>query len=136
MQRSIRPAIEKYVASLFEEVQKKVGSNAAEIFRDVGAKVLKTVHFQEEQPSGSALPVISPGQVVATASAAEPSPLPSPDPELLKELFSLEELENDLVSNELLEDMRVDIERLFEGDHLALSGPMGGEDFSMEWPLN
>ncbi len=136
LQRRVRPVIEEYAASLFEEFKKKVGSNTVENLHNVGTKVLETFHFQEEQPSCSTLPVMSPGQVFATAAAAEPSPLPIPTTEMSKEWSSLVEMKDDFLSNDLLANVRFDIDRLLEGDHLALSGPLGGEDFSMEWPLN
>ncbi len=75
VQRSIRPAIEECFASLFEEVQKKVGSDTAKILRDVGAQVLKTFHFQEEQSSSSALTVRSIDQGFSAFAGAEPCQL-------------------------------------------------------------
>jgi len=74
--RLVQPEIEKYVNTLFEEVQEKVNQKTVEIIRNVETKVLRTFHFQEEQ--ASALPSAAAASILGThggilAAAAEPS---------------------------------------------------------------
>lgn len=53
--RLVRPAIEQYVNSLFEDFQEKVNKKTAEIIREVETQMLRTFQFGEEQ-SASSLP--------------------------------------------------------------------------------
>ncbi|KAL2179764.1 uncharacterized protein P884DRAFT_267444 [Thermothelomyces heterothallicus CBS 202.75] len=91
--RLVRPEIEKYVSTLFEEVQEKVNQKMVEIIRNVETKVLRTFHFQEEQasalPAATAAAVLGAGTgtdacvgagtgAAAPAAPGEPSPPPSP----------------------------------------------------------
>ena len=130
--RLVRPAIEEYVASLFEEVQKKVNRNTVEILRDVETKVLQTFHFQEDQSSLSALATMSPGHGVAAIAVAEPSPLLSPCLEMSKVSALLEEMKDDRFSNELFANTRFDLDGFLEASHQGLSGLVGCENFSMD----
>ncbi len=127
LQRRVRPAIEEYVASLFEEVQKKVNSNTVEMLRDLDTKVLKTIHFQEEQSSFSALAAMSPDQEVAIA-VAEPSPLQSPGPETPKLWASLEGTKDDGFANYAFADW----DAFFETSHQGISCLVGYENFSAD----
>jgi hypothetical protein len=124
--RLVRPEIEEYVNTLFEEVQEKVHQKAAEIIRNVETKVLLTFHFQEEQASAALL------SSSATASglghgSAEPSPPPSPaavgsDMSLSKIGQLFDEYKDDHFVSELCNSMPLDLESFLADGHGFAAG--------------
>ncbi len=113
--RLVRPIMEQYVTTLFEELQEKVDRKMIEIVNDVETKVMRTFHFHEEQSSLSALAAVSPpGRTVAVAA---PSPPPSPGPEMAKVSAMLEEMRDDAFASEVCANMKFDLEEFLGGAH-------------------
>ncbi|KAK4151984.1 hypothetical protein C8A00DRAFT_44896 [Chaetomidium leptoderma] len=128
--RLVRPAIEQYVNTLFEEVQEKVNQKTIEIIREVETKVLLTFHFHEDQAASALLSSSSSSSSVivqGAAAAAEPSPPPSPGasggggPELSKVNQFFDEFRDDSFMNELYGGVQFDVE-----DLLAAQNYQGG----------
>ncbi|KAK4038176.1 hypothetical protein C8A01DRAFT_37881 [Parachaetomium inaequale] len=146
--RLVQPEIEKYVNTLFEEVQEKVNQKTVEIIRNVETKVLRTFHFQEEQ--ASALPSAAASFVLLAQGGimAEPSPPPSPNdtnnnnnnnnngssstaPELSKISQFFDEYKDDAFVSELCGSLNFDLEHLLAAE--SAQGFGGGcEGFSQE----
>jgi hypothetical protein len=139
--RLVQPEIEKYVNTLFEEVQEKVNQKTVEIIRNVETKVLRTFHFQEEQ--ASALPSAAASSVLLAQGGivAEPSPPPSPNDtnnninnisgseSKISQFF--DEYKEDAFFSELCGSLSFDLEHLLAAESAQGFGA-GCEGFSQE----
>ncbi|KAK4235680.1 hypothetical protein C8A03DRAFT_17599 [Achaetomium macrosporum] len=120
----VRPVIEQYATELIQEVQGKVDQKTAEIARELEAKLLRTFHFQEEQSST----LLSSASLSQGAAAGEPSPPPSPMPELSKVTDLLESMKDDPIASEFCSNLHFDVEELLGGTQ----GFNGCDNFSMD----
>ncbi|GAB1312849.1 hypothetical protein MFIFM68171_03059 [Madurella fahalii] len=106
--RLVRPAMEQYVNSLFQELQAKVDQKAAEIIRDVEIQMLRTFQFGVEQSATSI-----PARVAATPRLGPGSS------ELAKMDEMLHGLNDDPMYTEFRDGLHWDIEELL-GDNPSI----------------
>ncbi|KAL2024336.1 hypothetical protein VTK56DRAFT_8818 [Thermocarpiscus australiensis] len=115
--RLVRPVVEQFVDRLLEDIQTKVNQKTAEIVRDVEIKVLRTFHFQEEEPAEP-----------LSALESEPSqPLSPRSPEMAKMDHLVQELQDDPIYVAFCNSIQFDMEDLL-ADNAALGCGGFGSD--------